>query len=133
MPRAPKVNRTASEPLRSQARALVDLYKMAEASPDHRYCVNPDDAPDERDYLDFNDPRLLLSALECFAEHGHFNDPFARSVFQLVVRGDFDVLRSQGMTYERSVEALSTKHARSTSAIERLVKQPQTVTKADGD
>jgi len=128
-----KVGRKATEAIRSQARELVDLYKLAETSPDQRHCVNPGDAPEERDYLDFNDPRLLLSALECFANHGHFNDPFAKSVFQLVVRSEFDDLRSQDKTYGCSVEALSTRHARSTSGIERLVKQPQTVTKADGD
>ena len=68
----PKTGRRASAVERACARKWVERYRLAEQSPDGRYCVNPEAPPEEQDFIEANDPELLLQALLGFAEHGTF-------------------------------------------------------------
>lgn len=63
---------------RNTARMWAECYRAALASPDRRYCANPNDPEEERTYLradnleDVTDH--LLSLLERFAAKKTFND-----------------------------------------------------------
>lgn len=64
---------------RSTARMWAECYRAALASPDRRYCANPNDPEEERTYLRADDLGAvidhLLSLLERFAEHKTFDEP----------------------------------------------------------
>lgn len=59
-------------PDRQIAGEWVELYKRARNEPDGWVCVNPEDPAEEWQWLDGNDPRMLISLLEDFHENGTF-------------------------------------------------------------
>ena len=133
MARLKKSGRLANADQRELAQEWVDLYAKARASPDGYYCPNPDDPENERVYFNGNDPTLLLGAVEGFARHGTFVDPFWKTVEQLLIRDSFDKLRASGVSYQEAIAQLVKKNHYSDSTIERMVRQPQKVTPKDGD
>lgn len=128
-----KAGRRADSTQRKLAQELVDIYQHAKASADQSYCPNPEAPPEERAYLDYNDPSLLLSALTCFAVHGTFTDPFNDGVNDMLIREEFRKLRATGTSSAEAVAAIASNHNSSLSTIERRLGHRQPVTRNDGD
>ena len=116
-----KTGRRAGDADRSRAAELVELYRIAQASPGGSYCLNPEDDYEVQTYIDANDPELLLWALEQFAENGTFAN--LMDFRPLLMGSELEQLRSGGMTYEDAVAALAEKHNTSESTITRMVRR----------
>jgi hypothetical protein len=97
------------------------MYAKAKASPDGRYCVNPSDPEEERSYLDYSDPGLLLDALKVFVAHGTFTDPFEDGVTDMILRDQFQKLRAAGNGYQEAIAQMADEHNAEQKTIERRV------------
>ena len=58
-----KTGRLASAEDRARVQELVTMYRQAQQSPDGRYCVNPDDEPENQSFICKDDPEHLLYML----------------------------------------------------------------------
>lgn len=121
MARRVKTGRKASIEDRARAAMLVKHYFLALASPDKRYCINPEDGPEFHTFIDGTDVEPLLDALQRFADHGTFaqmdtSEPF---FMRLAMRN----LRNDGMTYEDAIAKLAEEHNASASTITRMVRR----------
>jgi hypothetical protein len=123
-----KTGRRASTDERERAAELVRIYRDASASPDQRYCLNPDDAPEDRRYIHADDPEPLLLALGDFAEHGTFapvGSPAHAMLDEMQVaelRRELLGLRAQGLTREAALATMAERHHRHPRTMERLLK-----------
>lgn len=119
----PKTGRRASDEERACARKWVELYRLAEQAPDGRYCVNPEALPENQDFIDANDPELLLLVLSGFAEHGTFQaiDPL-NNARRLIIRAELEQLRRAGVGYDDRIVTIAEKYRRSTREIQRWTK-----------
>lgn len=115
----PKTGRRASAVERACARKWVERYRLAEQSPDGRYCVNPEAPPEEQDFIEANDPELLLQALLGFAEHGTFQAIDPLNVRRLVIRAELEQLHQDGVGYDDRIATIAEKYHRSTREIQR--------------
>ena len=102
-----KTGRRASKEERAAALKWVDLYRLAEQSPDRQYCVNPADPPDARTFVCANDPELLLIALRDFADHGTFQAIDPIGIKRLVLRAEFATHIETGKRREDALELLA--------------------------
>jgi hypothetical protein len=116
-----KAGRSADANQRERASRLVEMYAQAKASPDGRYCVNPSDPEEERSYLDYSDPSLLLGALTVFVAHGTFTDPFEDGVTDMILLDQFQKMRAEGISYEKAIAQMANEHATTEKTIERRV------------
>ncbi len=116
-----KKGRRADDSQRKIASDLVNMYLKAMRSPDGKYCPNPEVPEEERSYLEYSNPSLLLDALKTFAEHGTFVNPFNDSVNDLILRDQFDKLRAKKISYQDAVAQLSEEHHTTGKTIERRV------------
>ena len=119
----PKTGRRASEQERACARKWVELYRLAEQSPDGRYCVNPEALPENRDFIEANDPELLLQALTGFAEHGTFQAIDPLNFRRLVIRAKLEQLSQAGEKYGDRIAEVADEYGRSTREIERWIRE----------
>ena len=119
--RQKKTGRRASPEERARAQELVDLYLLAEESPDGRLCLNPDSPPEEREFF-YANAEELLSAIEGFARNG---------TFEVIEKTEFDILeihfavkdlRAKGLTREEAVARVAERHHKSCRQIERELK-----------
>lgn len=125
MSHGPKTGRRASEEERACARKWVELYRLAEQSPDGRYCVNPEALPEEQEFIDANDPELLLQALLSFAEHGTFQAiDFKYNARRLVICAELEQLRQAGLAYDDRMATIAEKYHRSIREIQRWATVP---------
>ena len=104
---------------RARAASWAKRYRLAQVSPDGRYCLNPEDELELQIVADVADLDLLLDALERFAEHGTFEllsdfEPF-------LMRVKMKELMSAGMTYENAAAKLAEKHNMSERTVTRRV------------
>ncbi len=122
--RQPKTGRRANENERKHAREWVSFYRMAQAEPGGRLCLNPEDPPDEQTWIDGNDPEYLLRMLEDFSEHGTFEPVgvLATSIQLLPLRMEYKRARASGKTHEKAVQALADCYNLSTRTIERKLR-----------
>ena len=116
-----KKGRRADASQRSIASELVEMYTKAKASADGRYCVNPNDPEEERSYLDYSNPSLLLDALKVFVAHGVFTDPFKDRVNDMILREQFQKLRAAGTSYQEAIAIMGDEHGATEKTIERRV------------
>ncbi len=114
-----KIGRRATKEDRARAAKWVELYRLAQASPDGRHCLNPQDELECQAYIDENDPEPLLDALERFVEHGTFVD--MRDIDPLLVRIEVSDLRAGGEKYAAAIAAVAEKHHTSDSNINRML------------
>lgn len=116
-----KTGRRASQFERHTAQIWVDLYRMAQAQPGGRFCVNPEDEPETQTWIDGNDPKHLLLMLDNFAKHGTFNlvGETYEAIKLLPARMKFKNLRAAGSSYEDAVATLSIEYNVSTRTMER--------------
>ena len=121
MPKRIKAGRRAVDD-RARAARWVKLYRLAQASPDGRYCLNPHDEVESHAYIDETDPEPLLEALESFVEHGTF--AVMHDLEPLILRLEMNALRFDGMTYEVALEQLAKLHKISESTIARRISRP---------
>jgi hypothetical protein len=119
--RKPKTGRLADDNARRIARDWVDLYREAQAQPDGRLCLNPDDAPCEQTWLDGNDPAHLLGMLEDFATLGTFEQvgEAYQSIRRLLLRRRFNTLRGEGYPYLDAILQLAEEQHVAERTIER--------------
>jgi hypothetical protein len=116
----PKTARRASADERKRLAHWVSMYRQAQAAPDRRYCVNPQDEPENQYFIHADDPEPLLLLLEDFVRHGTFalvDDP-ARA---MVMRREFTELRAQGITREKALAVLGEKHHCDPSTVKRAM------------
>lgn len=114
-----KTGRRAGADDRARAASWAKNYGLAQASPDGRYCLNPEDEPQFQIFADVADLDPLLEALYSFAEHGTFElmhdfEPF-------LMRFEMKELMSAGMTYEAAAAKLAEKHNMSERTVTRRV------------
>lgn len=114
-----KSGRTASQAQRDYAASLVDLYERAMNSPDGHYCPNPEAPAEEQAWMEYSDPRLLLDALRVFSKYGTFVDPFKHNVNRLLLRDQFQKLRTQGASHQEAVAAMAEEHHATERTMER--------------
>ncbi|MBC7621620.1 MAG: hypothetical protein H7293_22020 [Candidatus Saccharibacteria bacterium] len=120
MARKLKTGRRATDD-RARAASWAKNYRLAQASPDGRYCLNPEDASEFQIFFDIADIDPLLQALESFAEHGTFE--LMHNIEPFVMRMEMRALRSAGMTYEEAIAKLAEKFNTSESTITRRVRR----------
>lgn len=110
---------------RKRAREWAALYRLAQASPDGSYCLNPQpDNPEEQAFIYANDVSFLVSLLENFAKHGTFANIDTMGIERLLMREELKTLREGGMSYQDAIAELANKHNKSESTIERMVRLP---------
>jgi hypothetical protein len=116
--REKKTGRRASPEERALAGKIVSLYRLAEESPNGKYCINPESSPEDHEFFWAN-AEELLALLEGFAEHG---------TFEFIDQIEFDILdihhavkdlRDKGLTRENAVAIVAEKHHKSCRQIER--------------
>jgi hypothetical protein len=115
-----KTGRRATDD-RARAARWVELYRLAQASPDGRHCLNPQDEFECQAFIDGADPEPLLLALENFVEHGTF--AVMHNLEPLLTRIEMRTLRDGGMTYEDAIAKLAEDHNTSESTITRRVRR----------
>ena len=121
MARPKKTGRRAVEDDRARAAGWAKLYRRAQASPDGRHCLNPQDEWEFQIIADVADLDPLLDALESFAEHGTFE--LMHDFQPFLMRIAMDELRSAGMTYEEAIAKLAEDYNTSESTITRRVRR----------
>ena len=114
-----KTGRRSGPDDRARAAGWAKQYRLAQASPDGCYCLNPEEESEFQIIFDVADLDPLLDALESFAEHGTFElmhdfEPF-------LMRSEMKVLMSAGMMYEDAVAKLAEKHNMSERTVTRRV------------
>lgn len=114
-----KTGRRAGTDDRARAAGWAKQYRRAQASPDGRYCLNPEDESEFQIIVDVADIDPLLDALESFAKHGTFElmDDFDAFLMRLELKE----LRSAGMTFEDAAAKLAQKHNKSERTITRII------------
>jgi hypothetical protein len=121
MARRIKTGRKAGADDRARAARWVKLYRLAQANPDGRYCLNPQDELECQAFIDEADPEPLLLALESFVEHGTF--AVMHDLEPLLLRMEMNALQSDGMTYEVAIEHLAKVQKISESSIARRIRR----------
>lgn len=124
----PKTGRRAGLSERQKAQFWVDLYREAQAQPEGRLCVNPEDEPEIQAWVDGNDPKYLLSVLDDFARNGTFElvgDTYD-AIARLPMRMRFRKLRAAGSTYDAAVFTLSEEYNVSTRTMESWLRTEKT-------
>ena len=116
-----KTGRRANSKERKIAREWVELYRQASKEPNGLLCLNPNDEPELRDWLDAKDPTHLLDMLENFSKNGTFQQvgPLYESINLLPIRMQFKRLRSEGKTYQESIAILAEEERVDSRTIER--------------
>lgn len=114
-----KTGRLADQDERDIVAELVKLYRQAQASPDGRVCVNPEDDPEEQTNIYADDVDYLLYVLEGFVQTGTFKNTDRHGFADMFLRGDLDRLKKTGMGYTEAVNALAERHHCSPRTIER--------------
>lgn len=122
MVRKPNTGRRAGEDYRARAVEWVELYRLAQASPDGRHCLNPEDDYEEQTFIYGDDPGPLLQALGGFARHGTFEFIDSYGIAEMLMRHELKTLRAGGLTYQNAILALAEKHHKSESTIGRMVR-----------
>jgi hypothetical protein len=117
-----KMGRRAGADDRARAAGWAKHYRLAQVSPDGRYCLNPEDESGLQIIIDVADLDPLLAALESFAKHGTFE--FLSDIRPFLMRIEMRELMSDGMTYEDAIAKLAEKHNTSESTITRRVRRP---------
>jgi len=120
MARRVKTGRRADVDERARAAGWVTLYRCAQASPNGRYCINPEDESEFQIFIDADDPEPLLEALGDFAEHGTFE--LIYNIDRLKMRMEMNALRDEGKKYADAIAELSAKHNTSESTITRMIR-----------
>jgi hypothetical protein len=95
------------------------MYEQAKASPNGRYCVNPNDPEEERSYLDYSDPSLLISALKTYVARGTFTDPLVDGIKDIILCDQFQKLRATGNSHQDAIAQLAEEHNVTGRTIER--------------
>lgn len=121
MPKRIKTGRRAVDADRARAAGWAKQYRLAQASPDGRHCLNPEDELEFQIFADVADLDPLLDALDRFAEYGTFElmddfEPF-------LMRVEMNRLRSAGMTYEDAIAKLAEQHHTSESTMTRRIRR----------
>jgi len=126
MARRVKTGRRADLAERERAMAWVTIYRQAACHPEKRHCLNPDDEPEIRSYIDADDVQPLLALLENFAAHGTFAHIPSIDIDRLLLRDALEKMRKEGATYQESVEKLSAENPRfgTTRNLERIIRVP---------
>lgn len=115
-----KTGRRATDD-RARAAGWAKQYRLAQASPDGRHCLNPEDELEFQIIADVADLDPLLDALESFAQHGTF--ALMHDFEPFLMRMELNALRSAGMTYEDAIAKLAEEHNTSESTITRRVRR----------
>jgi hypothetical protein len=121
MARPEKTGRLASKKDRAYAASLVASYFRGLASPDSRYCINPEDEPECQIFVGETDVESLLDALQRFSDQGTF--AFLDNGQPFFMRTEFTTLRRDGMGYADAIAELAEKHHTSESTITRMVRR----------
>ncbi len=124
----PKTGRRASLSERQEAQFWVDLYREAQAQPEGRLCLNPEDEPEIQTWIDGNDPKHLLHLLDEFAKNGTFRmvGETYEAIALLLPRMKFKRLRAAGSSYENAVTTLSNEYNVSPRTMERWLRTDKT-------
>lgn len=122
MAHRPKTGRRANTKDRECAAEWVRLYRLAEQSPDHRHCVNPEAPPEEQVFIDADDPELLLLALSGFAEHGTFQNIDPLNFRRMVIRAELEQIRQKGVRHDDRIADIAESRRASTRSIQRWKK-----------
>ena len=117
-----KTGRRAGADERARAERWVKLYRLAQASPDGRHCLNPQDELECQAFIDEADPEPLLLALESFVQYGTF--AILHDLEPLLMRMEKNALRSKGIKSEVTIAQLAEEHNMSESTARRRVKGP---------
>jgi hypothetical protein len=117
-----KTGRRASADERARAARLIKLYRLAQASPDGRHCLNPQDESECQAFIDETDPEPLLLALESFVEQGTF--AVLHDLEPFLMRMEMKALRATGIKSEATIAQLAEEHNMSDSTARRRVKSP---------
>jgi len=126
-----KTGRRASDSERQLARQWAECYRLAQAAPDKRYCLNPEDEEECQTFIYADDPGPLLAVLESFAKHGSFASIDTMGIPEMLIREELAELRQSGKRREDAILDLSEKYHRSPRTIERMVKLRQNVSPID--
>lgn len=116
-----KVGRAAHPLVRDQAKKLAMTYRQVLNAPDGEFCINPDDAPEERQRI--NTAQALdhvLSALERFDETGDFGVKLDLRKFS--VREAYKAARAGGSNRNDAIEAMVDRYGMSRSVVERTIR-----------
>ena len=119
-----KTGRRADDSYRQQAAHWVEIYRLAESSPNREYCVNPEDEPELQVFVHADDPSHLLRVLESFVREGTFEFIDTFGIKEMLMRHELKSIRASGKSYEVAVEELAERHHCSVSTIERAVRLP---------
>jgi len=122
--RKSKTGRRADDSYRQQAAHWVEIYRLAESSPNREYCLNPEDEPEIQVFVNADDPSHLLRVLESFAREGTFEFIDTFGIKEMLMRHELKSIRASGKSYEVAVEELAERHHCSVSTIERAVRLP---------
>jgi hypothetical protein len=121
MKRIQKTGRRASQQERDNARDILELYRAVMACPDGNYCVNPEDDPEIRKYLQQDDVvEYVISCLENFVEHGTF-EFLTFNLRDLQIREGYIRKTKSGMSRKDAIEALAEKFHLDNRTIERII------------
>ena len=120
--RQKKTGRRASPEERARAQELVDLYRLAEESPDGRHCLNPESPPEEQEFV-YANVEDLLAALEGFATHGTFECLEEGDHEILDIHHEVQTLRKSGSTRAEAVATVAEERHKSCRQIERDLKR----------
>lgn len=113
--------RFISEDERKLAAMRLEMYRAALASPDGRYCLNPEDQMDERTYMHADKVLdYLLRDLQNVVDHGTFHDAHI-DVNGMAVRDRVGQLRAHDLSYEKAVAQAAAEFSTSERTIRRIV------------
>lgn len=117
--------RRADKADRERALQWAGLYRLAQKSPEGRYCVNPESCFEEQAFIYADDVSFLVSLLENFSKHGTFATIDDMGIDGLIMRQKLEALRI-GETRLNAVADLSIEYGVSESTISRRVKTVKT-------
>lgn len=119
-----KTGRRASTDERAIAKGWVELYRKAQAAPDGRVCLNPDDEHEIQTFIDATDTSILVGLLDSFSKHGTFASIDDYGVERMLLRSKFNALRADGRaTYEEAVNTLAKSHNSDPRTISRKIQK----------
>ena len=115
------IGRKASEETREAASFLCDIYGPALTSPTGRYCVNPDDEPEDQVFVTTEQAgRALLDAIQRLARTGYLVDTEV-DLERFTIREYYKLIKSKGKTSKEAIAELGKVYFRSERDLQRQV------------
>ena len=112
------LGRPANKADRKYAQRLAELVRAALDSPDHEFCLNPEDEWEDRTWWNLE---LLISDLERFAQTGRFDEGENLMVRNLLICFHFREIKKKGKNSTEALGQLAEEYELDEKTLQRII------------